>query len=40
LQGASSTTATGVLNQASAGSAFSASVLPITQAIVQVILPN
>jgi len=40
LQGASSTTATGVLNQASAGSAFSSSVLPITQAAIQVILPN
>lgn len=29
LQGASSTTATGVLNQASAGSAFTSSVLPL-----------
>jgi hypothetical protein len=29
LQGASSTTATGVLNQASAGSAFANSVLPV-----------
>lgn len=29
LQGASSTTATGVLNQASAGSAFTSSVLPV-----------
>jgi len=40
LQGASSTTATGVLNQASAGSAFANSVLPITQSIVSVIKPN
>jgi hypothetical protein len=29
LQGASATTATGVLNQASAGGAFTASVLPV-----------
>jgi hypothetical protein len=40
LQGSSSTTATGVLNQASAGSAFASSVLPITQSVVAVLLPN
>lgn len=40
LQGASSTTATGVLDQASAGNAFVTSVLPIVQAIVQRIKPN
>jgi len=40
LQGASSTTATGVLNQASAGSAYASSVLPITQSFTSVLLPN
>lgn len=40
LQGASSTTATGVLNQASAGNAFVASVLPVTNAVIQLINPN
>jgi len=40
LQGASSTTATGVLAQTSAGNAFVASSLPITQAFVQLIKPN
>lgn len=40
LQGASSTTATGVLANTSAGNAFVNSVLPITQAIVSAIKPN
>jgi len=40
LQGASSTTATGVLNQASAGNAFSASVLPFPAALISLIKPN
>lgn len=40
LQGASSTTATGVLNQASAGNAVVNSVLPIPQAFVRQILPH
>jgi len=40
LQGASSTTNTGVLAQSSAANAFLASVLPITQAIIQAIKPN
>ncbi len=40
LQGASSTTATGVLDQSSAGNAFVTSSLPITQALVQLIKPN
>lgn len=40
LQGASSTTETGVLDQASAGSAFASSVLPITQAFTSVLNPN
>lgn len=44
LQGASSTTGTGTLDQASTGSAqsgpFGSSVLPITRAIVQAIKPN
>lgn len=40
LQGASSTTATGVLAQTSAGNAFVNSTLPITQAIVSLIKPN
>lgn len=40
LQGASATTATGVLNNASAGQAFATSVLPVTNAMVQVIRPN
>lgn len=40
LQGASATTATGVLNQASAGSAFSASVLPVPIFVTQGVVPN
>jgi len=40
LQGASSTTATGVLDQASAGNAFVTSVLPITEAFTNLISPN
>lgn len=40
LQGASATTATGVLNQASAGSAFAGSVLPIPLFYTQGVLPN
>lgn len=40
LQGASSTTATGVLNQASAGNAFVNSTLPVTQALIRRIKPN
>jgi len=40
LQGASATTATGVLANTSAGNAFVNSVLPITQAFVRVIKPN
>jgi len=40
LQGASATTATGVLNQASAGSAFVNSALPITNALVTAVKPN
>jgi hypothetical protein len=40
VQGASSTTATGILNQASAGGAFAASVLPLTYMAVNVIVPN
>lgn len=40
LQGASGTTATGVLSQASAGNAFLASVLPVTQAVIRVIKPH
>jgi len=40
LQGASATTATGVLDQASAGNAFVGSALPITQALTQLIKPN
>jgi len=40
LSGASSTTATGVLNQASAGNAFVNSVLPIPLLFSQCILPN
>jgi hypothetical protein len=40
LQGASSTTATGILTQASAGNAFVSSVLPIPQAFVQLVQPN
>jgi hypothetical protein len=39
-QGASATTATGVLNQASAGGAFTASVLPIPLLYTAGILPN
>jgi len=38
--GASSTTATGTLNQASAGSAVAASVLPGPQLFTQLVLPN
>lgn len=40
LQGASSTTATGTLDQASAGNAFVSSTAPITAAIVNCIKPN
>lgn len=40
LQGASATTATGVLNQASAGNAVVNSTLPITNAFTRVIKPN
>lgn len=40
LQGASSTTATGTLTQASAGSAFNGSTAPVVQAYVDCILPN
>jgi len=40
LQGAGSTTNTGVLAQSSAANAFSASVLPITQAVINGIKPN
>lgn len=40
LQGASSTTATGVLSQVSAGNAFSGSSLPIPQALINLIKPN
>lgn len=40
VQGASATTATGVLNQASAGNAWVNSALPIPQAFVNCILPN
>lgn len=40
LQGASATTATGILNQASAGNAVVNSVLPITNAFTRVIKPN
>lgn len=40
LQGASATTATGVLANTSAGNAFVNSVLPVTQALVRVIKPN
>lgn len=39
-QGASATTATGVLNQASAGNAFVNSVLPIVQAFTKLIRPS
>lgn len=39
-QGASATTATGVLNQASAGNAFVNSVLPVTNAFVQSVAPS
>jgi len=39
-QGASATTATGVLNQASAGSAFANSVLPVTQMFTSLIKPS
>jgi hypothetical protein len=39
LQGASSTTATGILTQASAADAFKASVLPITESFIKVALP-
>lgn len=40
LQGASATTATGVLNQASAGNAVVNSTLPITNAFTRVVKPN
>lgn len=40
LQGASGTTATGILGQASAGNAFVNSALPVTQALIRVIKPN
>jgi len=40
LQGASATTATGVLNQASAGSAFTSSVLPVPLFYTQGVVPN
>lgn len=40
LQGASATTATGVLANTSAGNAFVNSVLPVTNALVSVIRPN
>lgn len=40
LQGASSTTATGVLNQASAGGAYVASALPVPNAFTSAVRPN
>jgi hypothetical protein len=40
LQGASSTTATGTLDQASAGSAFDSSTAPITQLFSDLVVPN
>lgn len=40
LQGASSTTATGILSNTAAGNAFVNSTLPITEALVKVIKPN
>jgi hypothetical protein len=40
LQGASSTTATGILDQSSAGSAWGSSALPITQFMTSMVLPN
>lgn len=40
LQGASATTATGVLNQASAGQAFTSSVLPVPLFVTQGVTPN
>jgi hypothetical protein len=40
LQGASSTTATGTLDQASAGNAFVDSTAPLVKAIVSVLQPN
>lgn len=40
LQGASATTATGVLDQTSAGNAFVSSVLPIPASLVSLTLPN
>lgn len=40
LQGASSTTATGVLANTAAGNAFVTSVLPIVEALIRVIKPN
>lgn len=40
LQGASSTTSTGVLAQSSAANAFGASVLPITNAVINLVKPN
>jgi hypothetical protein len=40
LQGASATTATGILANTAAGNAFVNSVLPVTQALIRVIKPN
>lgn len=40
IQGASATTATGVLNQASAGNAFVSSALVVPQALVSAVVPN
>jgi hypothetical protein len=40
LQGASSTTATGVLNQATAADGFKNSTLPVTQFFTNLVLPN
>jgi hypothetical protein len=40
LQGATSTTATGTMNQASAGSAFASSVAPFPQLFSQIVVPN
>lgn len=40
LSGASSTTATGVLDQSSAGDAWKNSTLPVTQFFTQLVLPN
>jgi hypothetical protein len=40
ISGASSTTATGVLDQSSAGDAWKNSVLPVTQFFTQLVVPN